>query len=297
MERTKDYAVFVASHIRYEGQLKLLLNAIKSVKNQDYKDGSIDIWLSISFDNCDFKDEFDALNIADDCFKCYIQEHRMYQLEHLKVLNDNSYNDYKYELILFLDDDDEYTTNRITKFDEILKDIYDFDKGIYRQTQVLWEDAKALTDNNEVISCFIYWTFGVKQQSFNAFFDLFKQRHLQHHHADMLLKMYFERLLFLNDEAVVDNGLYMYNTNNSHSISALKSSVEKKGNSGVYLMTCMNDSKYMKNKFGNKFKSKIDNDLWRVCYEIFHKFKTPEEFFDNLAVIINRNHKKKLKLV
>ena len=50
MERTKDYAVFVASHIRYEGQLKLLLNAIKSVKNQDYKDGSIDIWLSISFD-------------------------------------------------------------------------------------------------------------------------------------------------------------------------------------------------------------------------------------------------------
>jgi len=293
MERTKDYAVFIASHIRYEGQLELLQKAIKSIKNQDYKEGSIDIWLSISFHNCDFKDEFDALNIADDCFKCFIQEHRMYQLEHLKVLNDNSYNDYKYELILFLDDDDEYTTNRITKFDEILKDIYDFDKGIYRQTQVLWEDAKALTDNNEVISCFIYWTFGVKQESFNAFFHLFKQRHLQHNLADMLLKMYFERLLFLNDEAVVDNGLYMYNTNNSHSISALKSSVEKKGNSGVYLMTCMNNSKYMKNKFGNKFKSKIDNDLWRVCYEIFHKFKTPEEFFDNLALIINRNHKNK----
>jgi len=279
------YAVFIASHINYDGQLDYLINAIKSVKNQDYKNGNIDIWLSISFKNTDFKDEFDALMIADNCFKCFIHDKQMYQMEHFKVLNDNSYLDYLYELIFFLDDDDTYSVDRISKFDELYKNTYKFNKDVFNQTLVFWEDAKAICNNGKPISCYIYWTFAVKQDAFNAFFSIFKERNLQHIKADMLLKMYFERLLAFNDEAVADNGLYNYNTENDNSVTASKSDK----NDDIYLRTCMNDKKFLEKHFGRNYKSKIDKTLWRTCYEAFHRYKTIEEFYDSIAIIINKN--------
>ena len=272
-----NFAIFIASHIAYDGQLYLLDRAIESIKKQDYKEGKINIWLSVSFGNEKYLKYFDALMISDKVFKCYKQDKQMYQMEHLELLNQKSYNDYTYDFILFLDDDDEYVVERVKAFYNTAIDILKESAEMYIQTQVLYENALCIMgDDEKVRECLIYWCYGIKPTALNAFFGFMKGVGFKSKYADFLLKMYLERLFCLNPDANIGNGYYVYNTNNNNSISY---NADDSKNEYCYL--CMNDKKYFKKLYGSNFKTKIsktNKKLWDVCYDNFHKYKYEEDF-------------------
>lgn len=270
-----DFAIFIASHISYDGQLDLLNKAIGSIKNQDYNDGKIDIWLSISFDNETYSKYFDDLMISEKVFKCFKQDKQLYQLEHFEILNSKSYNDYNYEFIFFIDDDDEYDVERISAFYETANNILKENAEKYVMTQVLYEKALCIVGNEKVQDCLIYWCYGVRPVALNAFFGFMKGVGFKSKYGDFLLKMFFERLFCLNPDANIKNGYYLYNTENDNSISnnADKTKTE-------YLYVCMNDKKFLKKLYGSNFKSKINKKLWDVCYDNFHKYKYQEDFLE-----------------
>lgn len=271
-----DFAIYIASHITYDGQLYLLDKAIESIKNQDYNKGKIDIWLSISFDDEKYSNYFDALMISDKVFKCYKQDKQMYQMEHLELLNSKSYYDYTYDFILFIDDDDEYVVERVSAFYETANDILKENAELYIQTQVLYENALCMMgEKGKVQDCLIHWCYGIRPVALNAFFGFMKGVGFKSKYGDFLLKMYLERLFCLNPDANIGNGYYVYNTENLNSITnnSNKSKTE-------YLCVCMNDKKYLKKLYGSNFKSKINKKLWDVCYDNFHKYKYEEDFLE-----------------
>ena len=267
-----NYAVFIASHISYDKQLELLQRAIKSVKNQDYKEGSIDIWLSISFENSKYADDFDNLKIAEECFKCLKQKKKSYQLEHLQKINEASYMDYNYDLVMFLDDDDEYMPNRITAFHNKLIEI-EKDDDVSIKTQVLLENALCNVNGGEVVECLIYWCYAIKQDAFNLFFKLFTDKSYQSNNADFLLKMYMEHLSLLNENVGIGNGFYIYNTENDNSISSKN---DKRAT--TYYFTCLNEKVKLIEIYGINYKKYINKILWKECFKNFHRFSCIENW-------------------
>ena len=275
------FAVFIASHINYHNQLKLLEKAILSVKNQDYNNENIDIWLSISFSNIEYENNFNEMDISNNCFKCFKQDKQMYQLEHLRYLNEQSYKKYKYEWICFLDDDDEYDKSRITAFKTKANMIKDKNIKRYMLTQIIYEKGKCIIGDSKVLECFIYWLYAIRQDALNVFFKWFSISSLQNNNADFLLKMYFERVFSMNETATIKGGYYLYNTENDNSIS------KKEDNKGdniceLYYATCMNNKKILIKKYGDKYKEHIDNVLYKECLKHYHNFKYNDEWIKYL---------------
>lgn len=273
MEDERNYAVFIASHIRYKGQLELLQKAIKSVKEQDYKGGIIDIWISISFEN-NFALEFDDLKIADTCFKCFKHKKKLFQLEHLKVLNDASYMNYNYDFIAFIDDDDTYEPNRISAFNNKNTEIED-NGDLSVETQVILEKALCTLNGVDAVDCLIYWCYIIKPDALNCFFKLFSEKSFNSNNADYLLKMFLEHLHCFNKDACIDNGYYNYNTENDNSIS--KIAKQKHSNKEVaFYYTCLNDKISLVKLYGINYKKNINKVLWKECFNNFHKYSEDE---------------------
>ena len=270
-----NYAVFIASHISYKNQLELLQKAIKSVKEQDYKSGNINVWLSVSFENSKYADDFDNLKIAEECFKCLKQNKKLYQLEHLQKINEASYMNYNYELILFLDDDDYYMPNRVTAFHNKLIDIEKEGDEVSIKTQVLLENALCNVNGGEVVECLIYWCYAVKPDAFNLFFKLFTDKSYQSNNADFLLKMYMEHIGMLNDKVDIGigNGYYIYNTENDNSISSKN---DKRAT--TYYFTCLNEKVKLAGLYGLDYKRYINKILWKESYRVFHRFSSIENW-------------------
>lgn len=269
------FAIFIASHINYDNQLKLLEKAILSVKKQDYKNENIDIWLSISFSSIEYENIFNEMNIFNDCFKCFKQDKQLYQLEHLLYLNEQSYNKYKYDWICFLDDDDEYDKNRIKAFKTKANMIKDKNIKKYMITQVIYEKGKCIIGDSKVLDCFIYWLYAIRQDALNVFFKWFSISSLQNNNADFLLKMYFERLFSMNETATIKGGYYFYNTDNDNSVSQ---NSDKVINKELYYATCTNNKKYLIEKYGVNYTEHIDNVLYRECLKHYHNFKYNDEW-------------------
>ena len=268
-----NYAVFIASHISYKNQLELLQKAIKSVKEQDYKSGNINVWLSVSFENSKYADDFDNLKIAEECFKCLKQNKKLYQLEHLQKINEASYMNYNYELILFLDDDDYYMHDRITAFHNKLIEIEKEGDEVSIKTQVLLENALCNVNGGEVVECLIYWCYAIKQDAFNLFFKLFTDKSYQSNNADFLLKMYMEHLSLLNENVGIGNGFYIYNTENDNSISSKN---DKRATTNYF--TCLNEKVKLIEIYGINYKKYINKILWKECFKNFHRFSCIENW-------------------
>ena len=262
------FAVFIASHIHYDNQIKLLEKAIISIKNQNYKNENIYIWLSISFSSIEYANDFDEMNIAKECFKCFKHDKQMYQLEHLRYLNEQTYNYYIYDWICFLDDDDEYSKGRIKAFKTKAHMIKDKNKNTYLKTQVIYEKRRCIVgNNNEVLKCYIYWLYAVKQNALNVFFKWFSITSLQNNNADFLLKMYLERLFLINKNATIENNYYLYNTENRNGI------LKNEKNTDIYYAIAMNDKEFLTEKYGKKYKKEIDIVLYNECKKYYHNFK------------------------
>jgi hypothetical protein len=103
-------AILVASHIRYNKQFIYLKRCIKSLLNQTY---SSDILLSVSFENDDYKNRFyDKIKSKYSTIMYYESDNKKSQFQHYDNLK--NYID-RYDYILFCEDDDYYSKNRVKK--------------------------------------------------------------------------------------------------------------------------------------------------------------------------------------
>lgn len=216
-------AIFVCSHIQYDGQLDLLDTCLHSLTNQTEK---ADIYVSISIEG-KYKKEF-----AEKILKKYslegvqfcLHNGQLYQMEHLKYLT-KMYSKKGYRLIMFCDDDDTYVHNRV----EIISISYK-----YLLTQKSAENCIGFRESfqydGKKQDIPEYWGYAIRPDILNLFFELFEQNPimyalplLKHKFADMYLRYYLHRrqkgVCFYVSPS--DNEkLYNYNTDNPNSICA-----------------------------------------------------------------------------
>ena len=101
----QNVCVLIPSHICYENQITLLKKTINSLKIQTKQ---VDILLSISFENEEYRKDFDI--DKDDYVFTFISECRRYQMDHLFQLLHLTDN---YDLVFFCDDDDTFEPERV----------------------------------------------------------------------------------------------------------------------------------------------------------------------------------------
>jgi hypothetical protein len=195
--------VLIASHISYDGQIKFLSNAIKSILDNDFKS---DIAISISFED-KFKYELVNLITTYKTIKWILQKDRKYQMEHIYILS--KYVD-DYDLVMFCDDDDTYNNSRI---------------GAFAIAFIKTKNYKNIAGIKEVYDLIGYgefWQYGVKPIVLQKFFiekylDLLKNKF-----ADMLLRCYLFRIPECNFIEICEK-LYNHNRSNPNSICATRS--------------------------------------------------------------------------
>ena len=199
-------AVFISSHINYQGQLTLLSQALQSVLSQTIIPH---VYISLSF-----ADEMvEMVNAAKRDIKSpgrawKVHSKQRFQLQHLEYLT-KMYAD-QYDMILFLDDDDTYTTNRVAVMCQGLVrgiDSYGHSKPIV---------VREITNNGENQDMPEYWAYGVQPLILQDFFKEIRERRLLRYiwnkMGDMVLRSYlrFKDIPFVG----IPQQLYLYNKSN-----------------------------------------------------------------------------------
>lgn len=163
--------VLIPSHICYTGQINLLLKTLDSLKHQ-----LVDIFVSISFENDAYKEEF--FTKIDNSFTIIVSKEQKYQMKHLFDLLCYAN---KYDLVFFCDDDDTYDPERIHIFSMIYeKYVTDTFGGIVEIIDVELNDAPE------------YWCYAIRPSLLNDFFDRFKNDLdlLDYDYGDMYFRNY-----------------------------------------------------------------------------------------------------------
>lgn len=223
-EQSLRCGIFTASHMRYEGQMALLKRAVGSVMAQarqktpsDYE-VNFSIHISMSF-NKNFKCYMDELQefCCSSQIMCQIRSKQMYQLEHIQLLFEE--HGHKYDMIMFLDDDDTYDPFRVVAFEDAMR--YALAHVSSRELVCVRELIDDTDDPEADLPEF--WAYGVTPELLNAFFRDVKKWKLQsfvyHTMGDMVLRTY----LRLRKEVMVctfqgSKKMYNYNMNNPNGI-------------------------------------------------------------------------------
>ena len=213
MEQMK-VAVFIASHIHYEGQIDLLNKALQSVWSQSspYTSQTIvpHIHVSMSLDPS-FLDEDHSLKKKWEHLEMLtwdIYTKQMFQMQHLEHLTD-SYAQ-QYDTILFLDDDDEYDTHRVAVLSRALT------VGLNHFGPSKKICVRETTNDDEHQDMPEYWAYGVQPVILQDFFKEIRERRLLvyiwNKMGDMVLRSY---LRFKDIQVVgIPHQLYIYNKSN-----------------------------------------------------------------------------------
>ena len=200
-------AVFIASHIHYEGQVDLLNEALQSVMSQTTVPR---IHVSMSLD-ASFLDVVHSLKKKWENLEILtweIHPKQMFQMQHLEHLTDLYAQ--QYDMILFLDDDDEYDTNRVAVMNRSLTaglNHYGLSKKIC---------VREITNDGEHQDMPEYWAYGVQPVILQDFFKEIRERRLLvyiwNKMGDMVLRSY---LRFKDIQVVgIPHQLYIYNKSN-----------------------------------------------------------------------------------
>ena len=206
-----NIAVLIPSHINYKGQTELLDKCIVSLLEQTVIP---DIYISISFDNDYFKNDFKT-NILRKYFKepnirFIISNEQKFQMEHLYILSNKIPYIKKYDLYMFSDDDDTYHSRRVDNFS------YAFEKGKNNIDNFQGIRENINNDNKKSPE---YWAYGIKPVVIERFFNYFdneKLKLLKHKLADIYFRNY---LWIINGNWIcIREILYNYNINNPNSI-------------------------------------------------------------------------------
>ena len=232
-------AIFIPSHIHYEGQIHLLDKCITSLLKQTQK--PISIYISISFENDTYKTSFGFIlykyeSIKDINIHFEISNQKKYQMEHLHHLSSYiNHNDY--DILMFCDDDDTYHTERVEKFVEAFNigQSYANFGGVREYTQLIY-DFLLDSDSPE------YWCYGIIPNVIRDFFNFFKGKHytlLQNNFGDMYFKEYLRNNSKYNAwVGIIDANfgykLYNYNIDNPHSINGIIEQNNKLGIKNIY---------------------------------------------------------------
>jgi hypothetical protein len=199
-------AVFISSHICYQGQLTLLSQALQSVLSQTIIPH---VYISLSF-----ADEMvEMANAAKRDIKSpgrawKVHSKQRFQLQHLEYLT-NMYAD-QYDMILFLDDDDTYATNRV----QVMQ--YIFSQALQHCGHSKPICVREITNDGEHCDMPEYWAYGVQPLILRDFFKEIRERQLLEYiwnkMGDMVLRSYlrFKDIPFVG----IPQQLYLYNKSN-----------------------------------------------------------------------------------
>lgn len=209
--------ILIASHFHYENQSDYLFNCLFSLLNQENVDIKPTIYVSISFENDLYKQDFYKKIYNSPLFNdvnFVISDTQKYQMEHFYILT-KYINDY--DLVLFCDDDDTYVPLRVS----IIIHIYKL--GLQKFENI--NGIREVSDGN-ILDSPEYWCYGVKPSVLINFFNIFKDDMdlLKNIFGDMFLRGYFKNNNKWTNFCILNTKekLYLYNTNNSNSICATR---------------------------------------------------------------------------
>lgn len=204
--------VFLASHIRYSGQFALLKEAIGSVVTQcaynpehRYK---INLFLHVSVSYEKYVNISDNNDVLKSMFQVQYRPKQLYQMEHIELLFTE--HGYKYDMIMFLDDDDTYNRSRLYNFESAMREAL----AQCRSTPEL-ACVRECLNHNEFSE---YWAYGITPQRLRAFFIEVKKWKLQkfvyHPIGDTVFRTYMRLLPNLWTAELTGKRFYNYNKNN-----------------------------------------------------------------------------------
>lgn len=261
--------VLIASHISYDGQIELLYNCLISLKKQTYK---TDIYISISFKNKNYKDIF-IKNILENKISeniiIIMSDIQKYQMEHLYILK--TYIN-EYDLIMFCDDDDTYSINRVENFVNNYKILL---------SNCEKDRVYGITENQYEVSDFTeYWSYAIRPELLNIFYEYFKDDMdlLKHNFGDMYLRTFlrFRKNIIIG---ILVMKLYNYNSNNPYSICTKKKSLKTIIRDDLILSTiCGRYSKF--NYILNYYNLKL-TDVYKYVPEYDRIDKIANNIYEN----------------
>eukprot|EP01084_Bolivina_argentea_P124483 220570_1 len=212
--------VAMASHISYDKQIPLLERALHSLSNQSKK---CDILISISFSKDTFLQQFECIqmNQISDSIKICISKQQKFQMEHYRILAlAQLFN--VYDLVLFLDDDDKYTPDRVLEFAKA----YVSGSVTIKANQKLAGVIERKQREEHHLDDTEYWGYGIVPEILNTFFERMSDDFdlLKHKYGDFVLREYFFRLD--KSKVFIDlkpkSPLYLYTENNPNSVCGSK---------------------------------------------------------------------------
>jgi hypothetical protein len=172
----------IASHINCRKRLQFFIKLLGTINNQiDYFD-DIDVRISLSYDINIDKNEIDFLldKINKYNFKFYFQNQKLSQFEHYKFLvSELDTFDENNTWILFSDDDDEWSDNRLAAYHHMLNYIplEDYDKT----TSICYTNKKNKTGSTYIGS---YVDYCVRLKYLKIFFKYSTDEQLKHKFCD-----------------------------------------------------------------------------------------------------------------
>lgn len=198
--------VFIASHIRYDGQLGNLTWCLESLLAQEHVPA---ICVSISVETSLYKQDFNN-NVKQNypTVNFHVQKKRLFQMEHMRFLFERYAS--QYDLILFCDDDDTYAPERVGFFCQCAAQnpsVMCFLESIHG------EDYK---DYKE------FWKYAVRPSFLGVFFERVEKAPylLQHLFSDVLFRCFLRHAPYAAGVVRTPSCLYHYNIDNPYSVCA-----------------------------------------------------------------------------
>jgi hypothetical protein len=220
--------VLIASHIRYDKQKEYLATAVQSLRAQTYP---CDILISISFED-KYAPLFDKMIFTSHRCKMLLSDKRLYQMEHLHKLFPLCE---QYDLIMFLDDDDTYSIDRVETFVNI------YHQRAHSKMQIRegysgkrFKKGQPTLDEN---GCYHqgkkeFWNCGITFDCFKYFWELVgdQMECLRNVYGDMLFRQFlFGNQTFLEYILIQsENRLYNYNIHSDSIIASVSRETNEK---------------------------------------------------------------------
>jgi hypothetical protein len=212
-------AIFICSHIHYEGQLGLLKRCLNSLLNQE--EAKSNICVSISVDP-KYKKAFKkkVKGPYKDRVNFHVQPGQFSQIEHLFELT-KLYGK-KHDLVMFCDDDDTYKPNRVAEFVKVYNQI-DFDNFSMKNIYISGIRDIVEYDNGMPE----YWSYGVRPQILEEFFQKFVERDVLHYLKNKFADMFLRNFIYMYKRTsgicfTIKLVLYEYNSKNPYGICNTK---------------------------------------------------------------------------
>lgn len=198
--------VFIASHIRYDGQLGNLTWCLESLLAQEHVPA---ICVSISIETSLYKQHFnDRVKQYFPSVNFHVQKKRLFQMEHIRFLFERY--ESQYDLILFCDDDDTYAPERVRCF---------LHCAAQQPSVVCFLESIHGEDYKEYME---FWKYAVRPSFLRVFFERVEKAPylLQHLFSDVLFRCFLRHAPYAAGVVRTPRVLYHYNNDNPYSVCA-----------------------------------------------------------------------------